>query len=76
MQIAKWSHSNAIRIPAQIVKVFKLKEGDEVNLSGADGKQLTLLTRKVRIAALERLREFRGGLPESWKFNRDKANAS
>ena len=75
MQVAKWGNSLAVRIPAAVAKALDLKEGDEVQLVATDGQQLQLITREDRLAALERLREFRGRLPAGWKFDREEANA-
>jgi antitoxin MazE len=75
MQVAKWGNSLAVRIPSAVAKALNLKEGDEVQLVATDGQQLQLITREDRLAALERLREFRGRLPAGWKFDRDEANA-
>ena len=75
MQVAKWGNSLAIRIPSQLAKALALKAGDDVQLLGTDGKALTLITREDRLAALERLRAFRGRLPDGWQFDRDEANA-
>jgi antitoxin MazE len=66
MQVSKWGNSLAIRLPAPIVKLLDLKEGDEIEVKVArkPGKK-ELLTR---------LRKFRGSLPADFHFDRDEAN--
>jgi antitoxin MazE len=36
MQVAKWGNSLAIRLPAAVVEVLGLKEGDEIEIQIAD----------------------------------------
>jgi antitoxin MazE len=75
MQVAKWGNSLAIRIPAAIVEVLQLKEGDEVEIRVADTRQLEVSRKPSREELLKRLREFRGSLPADFKFDREEANA-
>ncbi|MBC7504613.1 MAG: AbrB/MazE/SpoVT family DNA-binding domain-containing protein [Sandarakinorhabdus sp.] len=80
MQVAKWGNSLAIRIPASIVHILDLKEGDDIAVVAAGSPEVLLLERTpdpraAREAMLKRLREFRGRLPADWKIDRDEANA-
>jgi antitoxin MazE len=75
MQVAKWGNSLAIRIPAAIVEILQLKEGDDVEIRVADSRQLEVSRKPSRAELLERLREFRGSLPPDFKFDREEANA-
>jgi antitoxin MazE len=75
MQVAKWGNSLAIRIPAAIVEILQLKEGDEVEIRVADARQLEVSRTPSREELLKRLREFRGSLPADFKFDREEANA-
>ncbi len=74
MQIAKWGNSLAVRIPAAVVEVMQLKEGDEIEIQ-VTGAGAFELTRKADTAELlARLRKFRGRLPDDFRFDRLEAN--
>jgi antitoxin MazE len=75
MRVAKWGNSLAVRLPASVVEVLELKEGDEIELHVADARELTIARKAGRDELLRRLREFRGRLPPDFKFDRDEANA-
>ncbi len=75
MQVAKWGNSLAIRLPAVVVEALSLKEGDEIEIHVADGKQFGVARKPGRDELLKRLRAFRGRLPADFKFDRDEANA-
>jgi antitoxin MazE len=75
MQVAKWGNSLAVRLPAVVVKVLELKEGDEIEIHVADARQLAVARKPRRDELLRRLRAFRGRLPADFKFDRDEANA-
>jgi antitoxin MazE len=75
MRVAKWGNSLAVRLPASVVEVLKLKEGDEIELHVADARELTVARKAGRDELLRRLRGFRGRLPADFKFDRDEANA-
>ena len=75
MQVAKWGNSLAIRLPAAVVEVLGLKEGDEIEIHVADGKHFEVARKPGRAELLKRLRAFRGRLPPDFKFDRDEANA-
>ena len=74
MQVSKWGNSLAIRLPASIVKALELSEGDEVEVYVADERSFGLKKKPGKEAILERLRKFRGKLPDDFKFDRDNAN--
>ncbi len=75
MLVAKWGNSLAVRLPAAVVEVLKLKEGDEIEIRVADARQFAVLRKPGRQELLERLRAFRGRLPADFTFDRDEANA-
>ena len=75
MQVAKWGNSLAIRLPAAIVEVLQLKEGDEIEIRVADNREFGVSRKPNRAELLKRLREFRGSLPADFKFDREEANA-
>ncbi|HXO00440.1 MAG TPA: AbrB/MazE/SpoVT family DNA-binding domain-containing protein [Stellaceae bacterium] len=75
MQVAKWGNSLAIRLPAAIVELLQLKEGDEIEICVADDREFGVSRKPSRAELLNRLREFEGRLPADFKFDRDEANA-
>jgi antitoxin MazE len=75
MQVAKWGNSLAVRLPAAVVEVLELKEGDEIEIYVADARELAVARKPGRDELLKRLRAFRGRLPPDFKFDRDEANA-
>jgi antitoxin MazE len=75
MQVAKWGNSLAVRIPAVVVETLGLREGDEIEIHVADGRQFGIARKPARDELLNRLRAFRGRLPADFKFDRDEANA-
>ena len=75
MQVAKWGNSLAIRLPAAIVELLQLKEGDEIEICVVDDREFGVSRKPSRAELLNRLREFEGRLPADFKFDRDEANA-
>jgi antitoxin MazE len=75
MQVAKWGNSLAVRLPAAVVEVLGLKEGDDIEIHVADRGEFGILRKPGREELLKRLRAFRGRLPADFKFDREEANA-
>jgi antitoxin MazE len=75
MQVAKWSNSLAVRIPASVAQALELKEGDDVEIHVSDRTTFGVARKPGREALLKRLRAFRGRLPADFKFDREEANA-
>lgn len=75
MQVAKWGNSLAIRIPASVVSILELEEGDDIEVIVAEDGALALRRKLSRREALDRLKKFRGKLPADFKFDREDANA-
>ncbi len=75
MQVSKWGNSLAIRLPASVVEALELKEGDDIEIYVADGRQLGVSRTPALEDLLKRLEAFRGTLPADFKFDRDEANA-
>ena len=42
MHVSKWGNSLAIRLPAAVVEVLELKEGDEIEITGADSRRFNI----------------------------------
>ena len=75
MQVARWGNSLAVRLPAAVVKALELREGDEIEIHVESERIMTVARKPDREALIARLREFRGRLPDDFKFDRDEANA-
>ena len=74
MQVSKWGNSLAIRLPAAVVEVLGLKEGDDIDIRVAGEDQFEVKRKPTNREVLARLRKFRGLLPADFKFARLEAN--
>ena len=75
MQVAKWGNSLAVRLPAAVVEVLGLKEGDDIEIQVAGSRSFEVSRRSSAQELLLSLRKFRGRLPEDFKFDRLEAHA-
>ena len=48
MKVAKWGNSLAVRLPASIVDALDLKEGDEIEIYIADGREFGVSRKPTR----------------------------
>lgn len=73
MKVARWGNSLAIRIPADVAAALELKEGDEVQITIKEDRELEVAKDRKRAEALQRLRELATDLklPPGWKFDRE-----
>lgn len=74
MQVCKWGNSLAIRLPAAIVEILDLKEGDDIQIRVAGDNDLVVKQSPSNLEVLARLRKYRGTLPADFKFDRLEAN--
>ena len=74
MQVSKWGNSLAVRLPAAVVSALGLKEGDEIEIEVAGRRVFEISKAPSARELLSRLRQFRGALPSSFKFDRLEAN--
>lgn len=74
MQVAKWGNSLAVRLPATLVEALELREGDDIEIIVDDPRTFAVRKKTGADALLQRLRAFRGKLPEDFSFSRDEAN--
>jgi antitoxin MazE len=74
MQVAKWGNSLAVRLPSAVVKALKLKEGDQIEIRIAGGRDFEIQRDRSKENALARLREMRRSLPAGFSFSREEAN--
>lgn len=73
MQVSKWGNSLAVRLPAAVVEVMGLKEGDNIEIVVADD-QFAVRRKPTNLELLKRLRKYRGRLPVDFKFDRQEAH--
>jgi antitoxin MazE len=73
MQVAKWGNSLAIRLPAAVVEILGLKEGDQIDVRVAGDATFEVQRKASNQEVLARLRQYRGTLPADFKFDRDQA---
>jgi antitoxin MazE len=64
----------AVRLPAAVVEILGLKEGDEIEIEIAGERTLRVERDRKREEALERLRALAWKLPPGFRFSRDEAN--
>ena len=74
MQVGKWGNSLEVRLPAAVVEILGLKEGDEIEIEVAGDRTLRVGRDRKREEALEMLRALAWKLPPGFKFSRDEAN--
>ncbi|HET9049262.1 MAG TPA: AbrB/MazE/SpoVT family DNA-binding domain-containing protein [Chiayiivirga sp.] len=71
MKVAKWGNSLAVRLPAAVVEVLQLEDGDDVEIRVDAPRTLTVVKNPDIEEMLRRLRRFRGRMPADFKFNRE-----
>jgi antitoxin MazE len=75
MLVSKWGDSLAVRLSAEDVARLGLKEGDEVEVKISKPGTFERDPSVTPEEWLQRMRRFRGMLPDDFKFDRDEANA-
>ena len=73
MQVGKWGNSLAIRLPASVVDILGLKEGDEIEIGVAGERTFDIARNQSQAEALARLRALQRPLPPGFKFRREDA---
>jgi antitoxin MazE len=73
MQVSKWGNSLAVRLPAEVVKALKLKEGDQIEIRVAGDRKLEVARDRTREEALATIRKLRRPFPKWFKFNREES---
>lgn len=74
MQVSKWGNSLAVRLPASVVEILDLKEGDSIEIHVAGARDIEIMKIPEAREILERLRKYRGRLPKDFKFDRLEAH--
>ena len=75
MQVGKWGNSLAVRLPAAVVEVLQLKEGDEIAIEITDARTLRVERDRTREKASAILDSLARPLPPGFRFSREEANA-
>ncbi len=75
MQVSKWGNSLALRLPAAIVELLGLREGDDIEIVVAGERSFEIRKAPGARELLARLRAYRGRLPADFKFDRIEASA-
>lgn len=70
MQVSKWGNSLAVRLPATVVEVLDLKEGDDIEIHVTGSRNMEISKTPEAREILARLRKYRGKLPADFKFDR------
>lgn len=71
MKVAKWGNSLAVRLPAAVVEVLQLQDGDEIEIRAEGQRIMTVCKKPDLVEMLQRLHRFRGRLPKDFKFDRE-----
>jgi antitoxin MazE len=74
MQVSRWGNSLAVRLPAVVVEVLKLKEGDEIEITVAGERRFEVNRNRKRDRAVERIRRSAIKFPADFNFSREEAN--
>ena len=74
MRVSKWGNSLAVRLPAAVVDVLGLKEGDQIEVRIAGPREFEIGRDRTREEAIERLRKLRRPLPAGFTFDRPAAH--
>jgi antitoxin MazE len=74
VQVGRWGNSLAVRLPASVVEILGLKEGDEIEIEIAGERTFRVRRDRSREEALARLEALQRPLPAGFRFSRDDAN--
>ena len=74
MRVFKWDDGLAVGLPKTLIEELGLIPGDELKVVKATRAEIAVEKVDKRAEFLERMEQFRGPLPEGYKFDRDEAN--
>ena len=74
MKVAKWGNSLAVRLPAAVVEVLQLEDGDDVEIRVDAPRTLTVVKKPDIEEMFACVRKLRGAMPKDFKFDREEAN--
>lgn len=70
MQVGRWGNSLAVRLPAVVVELLGLREGDEIVIEIAGERAFRIASDQSRGLALNRLKDLNWTLPAGFIFSR------
>ncbi|MBX9989006.1 AbrB/MazE/SpoVT family DNA-binding domain-containing protein [Phreatobacter oligotrophus] len=70
MRVAKWGNSLAVRLPQAVVEALNISEGDEIEMNVVGERAVEIGRTAGREELLARLRQYRGALPRTFRFDR------
>ncbi len=70
MQVGRWGNSLAVRLPAAVVEMLDLREGDEIVIGIAGEREFHVAADESRGLALRRLQQLNWALPPGFVFAR------
>ncbi|MEN5167036.1 AbrB/MazE/SpoVT family DNA-binding domain-containing protein [Achromobacter kerstersii] len=71
MRLEKWGNSLAVRLPASVVDVLGLQEGDDIEIHVQGDRRFEVRKTAGEEGVLAKLREFRGRLSANFVFKRE-----
>jgi len=74
MQVGKWGNSLAVRLPASVVELLRLEEGDEIEIEIAGPREFRVRRNTRKQRALDHLKALNWDLPADFTLSRDAAN--
>ena len=74
MKVAKWGNSLAVRLPAAVVEALNLKDGDDIEIRIAGGRNFEVKRDPSREQALAALRKLSRPFPKGFVFDREEAH--
>lgn len=74
MRVSKWGNSLAVRLPASVIELLGLKDGDDIEIHVSGGRTFEVDRKPENLEILARLRKYRGRLPADFKFDRIEAH--
>jgi antitoxin MazE len=74
MRVSRWGNSLAVRLPASVVELLRLREGDDIRISVTGARAFEVGKGAGARDILLRLRKYRGRLPADFSFDRLEAN--
>jgi antitoxin MazE len=68
MRVSRWGNSLAIRLPASVVGLLSLQDGDEILVEIAGAREFRVSNDRSRDHALKQLKELDWTLPPDFVF--------
>jgi antitoxin MazE len=75
MRVSRWGNSLAVRLPAAVVEVLGLRDGDSIEIHATGKRRFEVVKTPGTRELLAKLRKYRGRMPKDFRFDRLEANA-